>query len=397
VSKRQQKWLRKGTWGQLVAGLLSLWVLGWAIAQVPARANEIDQLRQQQQQVDQQRSAIQQERDRLQQAEGTAKQQLGQLQLDLNTTNLQLKDSDYRLKLAQKQLQELQEDYLIAEKAYRQKQAATIGRLRFLQRQQGGNGWAVLLQSRDLSEFLARREQLKRVYAADRQGLEDFQAETVKIRQQRQALEEQRNNVALLTQQLLAQKSEVQAKAQVQTLLVDRLTSDRAALEAAETQLARDSSRLRGLIQQRVAAAAPKAIIRKPVIIRGSGLMVYPSAGEITSNFGWRVHPILGTDRFHAGIDFGVDYGSPIQAAADGVVIIAEWYGGYGNTVVIDHGNGITSLYGHASELYVREGQVVKAGEAIAAVGSTGFSTGPHLHFEVREEGEPVDPFNYLG
>lgn len=396
MSKRQQKWLQKFAWIRVVAGLLSLWILGWAIAQVPAQANEVDQLRQQQQQVEQQRSAIEQERDRLQQVEGTAKQQLGQLQLNLHTTNLQLKDNDYRLKLAQKQLQELQEDYLIAEKSYRQKQAATIGRLRFLQRQQGGNGWAVLLQSRDLSEFLARREQLKRVYAADQQGLENFQAETAKIRQQRQALEEQRNNVALLTQQLLAQKSEVQAKSQAQTLLVDRLTSDRNALEAAEAQLSRDSSRLRGLIQQRLAAAAPKAIIRKPVIIRGSGLMVYPSAGEITSNFGWRVHPILGTDRFHAGVDFGADYGSPIQAAADGVVIIAEWYGGYGNTVVIDHGNGITSLYAHASELYVQEGQVVKAGEAIASVGSTGFSTGPHLHFEVREDGEPVDPFNFL-
>uniref|UniRef100_A0ACD5H2F0 M23 family metallopeptidase n=1 Tax=Desertifilum tharense IPPAS B-1220 TaxID=1781255 RepID=A0ACD5H2F0_9CYAN len=83
-------------------------------------------------------------------------------------------------------------------------------------------------------------------------------------------------------------------------------------------------------------------------------------------------------------------------ASQAGVVIFAGWYGGYGNSVILDHGNGITTLYAHASELFVQEGQTVQGGEAIATVGSTGLSTGPHLHFEVRENGEPVDPMNYL-
>jgi murein DD-endopeptidase MepM/ murein hydrolase activator NlpD len=124
--------------------------------------------------------------------------------------------------------------------------------------------------------------------------------------------------------------------------------------------------------------------------------MVYPCAGEITSGFGWRTHPILGYQRFHAGVDFGADYGTVIYAADSGTVIFAGWYGGYGNAVIIDHGGGITTLYGHSSELYVAEGQTVQRGQAIAAVGSTGLSTGPHLHFEVRENGEPVDPMAYL-
>jgi murein DD-endopeptidase MepM/ murein hydrolase activator NlpD len=108
------------------------------------------------------------------------------------------------------------------------------------------------------------------------------------------------------------------------------------------------------------------------------------------------VHPILGYQRFHSGIDFGADYGTVINAADSGTVIFAGWYGGYGNAVIINHGGSITTLYGHTSELYVAEGQTVQRGQAIAAVGSTGLSTGPHLHFEVRQNGDPVDPAAYL-
>ncbi|MBE9013859.1 M23 family metallopeptidase, partial [Pseudanabaenaceae cyanobacterium LEGE 13415] len=89
-------------------------------------------------------------------------------------------------------------------------------------------------------------------------------------------------------------------------------------------------------------------------------------------------------------------FGHPILAADRGTVIFAGWYGGYGNSVILDHGNGITTMYAHAQELYVSEGETVERGKTIAATGSTGLSTGPHLHFEVRENGEPVDPMNYL-
>lgn len=124
--------------------------------------------------------------------------------------------------------------------------------------------------------------------------------------------------------------------------------------------------------------------------------MVFPVNASITSTFGTRVHPILGYRRFHAGIDFGAASGSPIWAADSGVVIFAGWYGGYGRAVIINHGDGITTLYGHASQVYVAEGQTVEQGQAIAAVGSTGLSTGPHLHFEVRQNGNPVNPAGYL-
>ncbi|MEO6224324.1 MAG: M23 family metallopeptidase [Sphingomicrobium sp.] len=122
-----------------------------------------------------------------------------------------------------------------------------------------------------------------------------------------------------------------------------------------------------------------------------SGL-VMPVAGAITSYFGYRFHPILHFTRFHAGLDIGAGWGSPIVAAADGHVITAGWAGGYGREVEIAHGGGITSRYGHMSEIVASTGSYVHRGQLIGYVGSSGLSTGPHLHFEVRQGGQPVNP-----
>ena len=121
------------------------------------------------------------------------------------------------------------------------------------------------------------------------------------------------------------------------------------------------------------------------------GLMM-PANGPVTSYFGYRYHPILHFTRFHAGVDIGAGWGSPIVAAADGQVIGAGWSGGFGREVQIAHGSGIVSLYGHMSEIVAQPGSFVHAGQLIGYVGSSGLSTGPHLHFEVRQGGQPVNP-----
>jgi murein DD-endopeptidase MepM/ murein hydrolase activator NlpD len=124
---------------------------------------------------------------------------------------------------------------------------------------------------------------------------------------------------------------------------------------------------------------------------RSAGLMA-PVAGRITSGFGMRFHPILHFARMHAGIDFGAAWGSPIVAAADGTVVAAGWGGGYGRQVQISHGGGIVTLYGHMSSIAATAGEPVRQGQVIGYVGSSGLSTGPHLHFEVKVNGQPVDP-----
>jgi len=373
-----------------VVCLVSLiWVAHPAFSQ---ESGSLDELKQQQQQIDQQRSAVQKERDRVQRLEKSAQGNLTGIRKTIQVTAAQLQANEAKLQKATQRLKKLQIALDSADRTYRQKQSATGSRLRFLQRQQKSHGWAVLLQSQSLNDFLDRRYQLRRVYKTDRKILINLKSEADRLDRQQTQVEQQKNQIALITQELLAQKSESEAQATYQNQVVDRLKTDRRALEAAEAQLEKDSQGIGLLIQRRVAQERAK----NGIVVLGTGQMSYPNDGEITSGFGWRMHPILGYQRFHSGVDFGADYGSTIRAADRGVVIFAGWYGGYGNAVIIDHGNNITTLYGHSSGLYVSEGQAIERGQPIAAVGSTGLSTGPHLHFEVRQNGEPVDPMAYF-
>ncbi|MBE9007324.1 peptidoglycan DD-metalloendopeptidase family protein [Fortiea sp. LEGE XX443] len=358
----------------------------------------VDTLRQQQQQINQERRNVIQERDRLTNVQNLAQKRLTGINQNINTTNTQIQDSESRLVQATQHLQKLEADLTLAERTYEKQQIATVARLRYLQRSPVNQGWAVLMQSHNISDFITRRHQLKLLYQADQKILAKLNTQAIQINQQKTGVEQQKNEIALIRQQLLAQKADYQTQAQSQSELIQRLNSDRLALEAAENQLERDSQNLESLIQEKVAdlEGRSKTNSRTNILIRGTGMFAYPSNAPTSSRFGWRVHPVLGYRRFHAGLDFAASYGSTIRAADSGTVIFAGWYGGYGRAVIIDHGNGVTTLYGHSSQLFVSEGQGVQRGQAIAAVGSTGLSTGPHLHFEVRRHGSPVNPADYL-
>ncbi len=353
----------------------------------------IDQLQKQQSGLERRRSTVTDQRDRVRRQEASAQTKLGGIQTHIKATSGQISANQKKLQDASQRLKKLQGDLASVEAGYQQKQSATIARLKCLQRQQHIQGWAVLLESQNLNEFLDRRYQIQRVYQGDRQTLAALKVQSDKIEKRRRAVSTQKNTVVLLTQELLAQKSQFQAEADTQKTNISRLKQDRGALEAAEEQLSRDSENIAALIQQRIAEQARSNIA---AVLPSTGLMGYPCNGPITSPFGNRMHPILGYVRFHAGLDFGADYGSPIFAAQAGTVILAGWYGGYGQAVLIDHGGGVTTLYGHTSDLYVSEGDTVQRGQAIATIGSSGLSTGPHLHFEVRVSGEPVNPISYF-
>jgi murein DD-endopeptidase MepM/ murein hydrolase activator NlpD len=157
------------------------------------------------------------------------------------------------------------------------------------------------------------------------------------------------------------------------------------AWEAQEAVLATESQGLAGVIQGLAGNGDGKA----------TGSLQWPVAGPVTSPFDWRIHPIFHVRKFHTGIDIGVGYGTPIHAADGGRVIYATWMTGYGNTTIIDHGSGISTLYAHQSSILISSGSVTK-GQVIGYVGATGYATGPHLHFEVRINGNPVNPLGYL-
>jgi murein DD-endopeptidase MepM/ murein hydrolase activator NlpD len=383
--------------GRTLLGLaIALWTIGITVlfnTSTPAQLPPA--LQGQQQQLQQQKTQIQQEQQRIQNLEKSAQQHLTGLRKNIQATTEQIQATNDQMQQANAQLKTLEGGLAKSAIVYQKQQSAMVARLQFLQRQQRSSGWAVLLASRSLNDFLDRRYQ--RVLTADRAVLATLKAQTDQLAQQRSAVEQQKNQVSILTQQLLAQKAEFQNQASYQNQNISRLKTDNQALEAAMAILSQDSDKIMALIRQRVAAARSQGQAARPATVQvGSGQLGFPVDAPITSEFGWRMHPILGYEKFHAGLDFGADFGAVTRSAAAGYVIFAGWYGGYGNTVIIDHGNGITSLYGHSDGLYVEEGQSVERGAPIAIVGSTGLSTGPHLHFEVRQDGEPIDPLPYL-
>jgi murein DD-endopeptidase MepM/ murein hydrolase activator NlpD len=140
------------------------------------------------------------------------------------------------------------------------------------------------------------------------------------------------------------------------------------------------------LITDRLRRVLPHVPLRKPL----------PGAPDVTSGFGVRIDPFLGRPAMHTGIDLRDDYGAPVRATAAGRVVTAEWTGGYGKMVEVDHGSGLTSRYGHLSAISVREGEMIEARTIIGRIGSTGRATGPHLHYEVRIDDEAVDPSRFL-
>ena len=362
----------------------------WDATVQVAQANEsVEELRQRRENIEQERQQVEQERNRIQSIQESTEERLEGLEDQISATSQEIQRNEAALEAAEQRLEELQGQLVQAEADFQGQQQATIARLQFLQRQQGSQGWAVLLQSENINEFLERRSQLRRVYDSDRAFLDHLKTITEDIHKRRSDVERQKNEISLITQQLQVQKAEFENQAESQEDLIARLNSDRQALEAAEERLQRDSNDIAALIRQRLNTS-------RGVIIQGTGIFSLPSGGRLTSSFGYRVHPILGYRRFHSGIDFGAPHGSAIRAADSGTVIFAGWYGGYGRSVIIDHGGGLTTLYAHASELYVSERQSVERGQAIAAIGSTGLSTGPHLHFEVRRNGDPVNPLEYL-
>ncbi len=246
----------------------------------------------------------------------------------------------------------------------------------------------VLFGAADYNDLMTRMELLSRVIRSDYDLLKAVREKKQTVEETQAALEREREERAVLVKEAEEKELALRLRRQEKDKLLDKMQMDMELSQQAYEEILEASRRIEQLIQQ--------SQYRYPGTPPGSGAMIWPIAGEITSEYGWRTHPITGEERKHNGIDIGGDYDEPICAAAAGQVSYAGWIDGYGYTVMIDHGGGIQTLYGHNEALAVTEGQNVAQGEVIAYCGSTGYSTGPHCHFEVRENGEPVDPWGYL-
>ena len=249
----------------------------------------------------------------------------------------------------------------------------------------------VLFGAKDFADLMTRMDVLKRIIKHDYDLIMKVKEEKATVENTRAQLEKDKAEAEVLVADAQAKKAKVEDKESEQQVLLDQAIYDRDTSERMYEEIMAASQEVANMIRRSQMSSAGYS--GAPA---GAGGMIWPISGPITSEFGWRTHPIFGTSRFHSGLDIGGDYGMPIYAAASGTVIYAGWISGYGNAVIIDHGGGVTTLYGHNDSLNVSEGENVAQGQVIAMCGSTGNSTGPHCHFEVRENGEPVSPYGYL-
>ncbi|MFN4279943.1 murein hydrolase activator EnvC family protein [Thermosynechococcus sp.] len=339
----------------------------------------------------QHQQAVGRQRQQLERLEAAAGDRLQSLETHLDTTTRQLAAAGDRLQAAENLLKELKGQQQTLRRRYTASVAVIRDRLRRLQRYREIPQWAMVFEAETLNDWFEQQGRLRQVYERDRRHLAALVRDRQQLQQQERHIQVQQRFIQALRRQLQQQQAIYEREAANQRQLIARLRSDRQALASIEAQLARDSLAIQQLIHHRL-GYVPKGLLPLP----RRGRLAYPVQAPLTSPFGWRIHPILGTERFHAGVDFGADFGTLIYAAAAGRVIFAGWSGGYGQTVILDHGGGMTTLYAHAQRLLVQEGELVQQGQPIAEVGSTGLSTGPHLHFEVRFNGEPRDPLAYL-
>jgi len=241
----------------------------------------------------------------------------------------------------------------------------------------------------DVNDFVNRYELLRRILRSDVELIAAIKSERQLVTQKRLEIERDLAVLEELKKIAIAKRAVVASRHQAKRSVLDRIESRQDEAERAYNNLQQSSSRIENMIRARKGGpSSPGSIV--------TGSYIVPTNGTVTSNFGWRTHPVFGNQRLHAGMDIGADHGEDIVAADGGVVISSGTISGYGKTIIIEHNATYSTLYAHSSELLVSEGQVVKKGQLIARVGETGYTTGPNLHFEVRVNGSPVDPREYI-
>ncbi len=252
----------------------------------------------------------------------------------------------------------------------------------------------VLLSSSSIVDFLSKYYMLEKIIDYDTDLMKELEVEKNSIENKKQEQEKKKADLKVAKAKAGQMQILMENNKMLQENYSAKLTTEEATLNEQILQYKQEQEEIERQIQAAINWSGDLAIQYK------GGVMIWPvgvNGTYITSPFGNRLHPIQGVYKYHAGIDIGnAGYGAPVLAAADGVVTYAGVMSGYGNCVMINHGSGIVTLYGHGQTIYATLGQTVKQGDVIMAVGSTGNSTGPHLHFEVRKDGVATSPIPFL-
>lgn len=345
-------------------------------------------------QIEQKRAQAKKEIHKLKLLEKIETNKLYRNQKKLEQTEQGLYYNKQQYKNAQEELYTLQIQLENALRNYRAQQYATNKRIVQIFKSKRKNYIEFLLSSKNVNDFLDRIYFENIVMDIDRQKIARTQERTRHIRELSRRLENQKNELKASIETMNRQQKNIQSAISHNEKMINKLKTDRSTWEKSERELARQSKQIEDMINKTVSKTP------KTTVITTTANFVRPVAGPCTSPYGTRIHPIFKKQIFHSCVDIGAPYGANVKAANSGKVIFTGWYGGYGKVVIIDHGKvgGVptTTLYAHLSSYRVSKGASVYRGQVIANIGTTGYSTGPHLHFEVRRNGATTNPFNYI-
>ncbi len=356
---------------------------------LPVYADELEDTRQQLDEVSRSINATQGKVSSVKKQENSIMGQIQSLEKDISFTENQITATEDRITFLKDSISTTEADIEEAEKNLEEKSALLSDRLVVLHEQGEVSYLEVLLSAIDFKDFLTRYEMVNSIIEQDVDLI-------AAINQQKQDLEMKKSDLEVKKKELesaLVQQESMRELLDVQKLekkeILGSVQQERAAYERALAELEENSRQLEAMIRK-MQGGDSEAL--------GTGVYTWPTPGysNITSPYGMRFHPILKTRKMHTGVDIGAPMSATIVAADSGKIIHAGWMGGYGQVLVVDHGNGISTLYAHQSAFLVSNGQTVNRGDPIGKVGSTGWSTGPHLHFEVRINGSYTDPMPYI-
>ena len=350
---------------------------------------------------------LQEQKEQNKEKQEQAEKELQYVKEELSDAIVKVEELDDKIRQAEKEIQEMNvkletlqtkvnetsKNLEIVQKNYDANRALMENRLVVMYECGDISYLDLLLRSSSLVEFLSNYYMIEEIIKSDSELIETIEKEKNEIETKKIQLEEEKAQLKILKVKQEQTKIIMQNNKTVQQNEINKLTDSEKELQQKIQEYKNEEARIEALIQ----------LASNNYEYSGEftgGVMAWPVAKSgtyITSNYGTREHPVQGITKFHTGIDIGnAGFGAPIIAAADGVVSMASYYGGYGNCVMINHGNGISTLYGHGQKILTTVGTTVKKGDLIMEVGSTGVSTGPHLHFEVRINGSHVNPLPYL-
>ena len=353
-------------------------------------ASEADDKQAELNEVQSQMQKMQERKEKARQKAAAASEGLEEIQSRLNELQAQARELQAKSNALQAKINDNQAKLAKKKAEVEQRKKVYSQRLRQIYINGQVNYLDVLLGAKDFGDFSSRMYLLQKIISSDIAMLQQLQKDEAEIKSRQEQLDAEMKEIKSTKAELEAKRARANKLKEQRSYMLYKAQEEEQQSQSEYERLLAISENITAMLRNMESSGGGSSSSG------GTGRFMWPCRGEITSYFGWRTHPIFGTTKYHSGMDIAVDYGTPIMAADSGTVIYSGWLGGYGYAVMIDHGSGLVTLYAHNQSLNVYEGQYVTKGTCIAYAGSTGYSTGPHCHFEMRLHGEVTEPLNYL-